>query len=98
MCDNINITEQSNVLRRPHLPHLIALLTRREHVRPYRVSAVLTLQTRFPLDPSLPGLIQKFRTFYPVRIPPGIGLAAGKRSYRVRTCLNVLNSSNSSSR
>ncbi|TIA89283.1 hypothetical protein E3P81_02993 [Wallemia ichthyophaga] len=68
---------------RPHLPYLLALLTRREHVIPFRVSFILTLQARFPLDPSLPALINVFRSYHPTRIPPGIGRAAGKRPYRV---------------
>ena len=68
---------------RPHITQIISLLTRREHVKPFRVNYLINLQSKYPLDPSLPQLITTFKTFYPDKIPQNLGLTAGRRPYKV---------------
>ncbi|GKU01728.1 unnamed protein product [Fusarium langsethiae] len=45
---------------RPNLSHLLALITRRKHVRPFRIQALQTGN-----DPSLIGLLRVFKDYYP---------------------------------
>ncbi|KAG7057566.1 Mis6 domain-containing protein [Colletotrichum scovillei] len=45
---------------RPQLCHLLALITRRKHVRPFRIQAVQTGN-----DPALTGLLRVFKDYYP---------------------------------
>ncbi|KAI0167405.1 Mis6-domain-containing protein [Pestalotiopsis sp. NC0098] len=50
---------------RPQLCHLLALATRRRHVRPYRIQAVLALSRQTGNDPALTGLLRVFKNYYP---------------------------------
>ncbi|ETS80560.1 hypothetical protein PFICI_08089 [Pestalotiopsis fici W106-1] len=50
---------------RPQLCHLLALITRRRHVRPYRIQAVLALSRQTGNDPALTGLLRVFKNYYP---------------------------------
>ncbi|KAI0124258.1 Mis6-domain-containing protein [Xylariales sp. AK1849] len=50
---------------RPRLCHLLALITRRRHVRPYRIQAVLSLSRQTGNDPALTGLLRVFKDYYP---------------------------------
>ncbi|KAM5342585.1 hypothetical protein ACJ41O_013551 [Fusarium nematophilum] len=50
---------------RPHLSHLLALITRRKHVRPFRIQALLGLSRQTGNDPCLVGLLRVFKDYYP---------------------------------
>ncbi|KAK2590051.1 hypothetical protein QQS21_012267 [Conoideocrella luteorostrata] len=50
---------------RPQLAHLLALVTRRRHVRPFRIQALLNLSRQTGNDPSLVGLLRVFKDYYP---------------------------------
>ncbi|KAF9874862.1 hypothetical protein CkaCkLH20_07556 [Colletotrichum karsti] len=50
---------------RPQLCHLLALITRRKHVRPFRIQAVLNLSRNTGNDPALTGLLRVFKDYYP---------------------------------
>ncbi|PNH60528.1 hypothetical protein VD0002_g7125 [Verticillium dahliae] len=50
---------------RPHLCHLLAVITRRKHVRPFRIQAILGLSRRTGHDPALTGLLRIFKDYYP---------------------------------
>ncbi|KAG6142237.1 hypothetical protein E4U28_002767 [Claviceps purpurea] len=50
---------------RPQLAHLLALITRRRHVRPFRIQALLNLSRQTGNDPSLVGLLRVFKDYYP---------------------------------
>ncbi|KAF3021520.1 hypothetical protein E8E14_012214 [Neopestalotiopsis sp. 37M] len=50
---------------RSQLCHLLALITRRRHVRPYRIQAVLALSRQTGNDPALTGLLRVFKNYYP---------------------------------
>ncbi|KAF5025052.1 hypothetical protein F66182_2869 [Fusarium sp. NRRL 66182] len=50
---------------RPHLSHLLALITRRKHVRPFRIQALLNLSRQTGNDPCLIGLLRVFKDYYP---------------------------------
>ncbi|CEI39268.1 unnamed protein product [Fusarium venenatum] len=50
---------------RPNLSHLLALITRRKHVRPFRIQALLNLSRQTGNDPSLIGLLKVFKDYYP---------------------------------
>ncbi|KAL2129135.1 hypothetical protein VTI74DRAFT_8183 [Chaetomium olivicolor] len=50
---------------RPQLCHLLALVTRRKHVRPFRIQAILSLSRQTGGDPSLTGLLRVFKNYYP---------------------------------
>ena len=51
----------------PQLCHLLALITRRRHVRPFRIQALLELSriTAGGGDPSLFGLLRIYKDYYP---------------------------------
>ncbi|KAF7562801.1 hypothetical protein G7046_g1337 [Stylonectria norvegica] len=66
---------------RPHLTHLLALITRRKHVRPFRIQAVLNLSRQTGNDPSLVGLLRVFKDYYPEII---VGEAHPDPSWRER--------------
>ncbi|RGB31764.1 Mis6-domain-containing protein [Rhizophagus diaphanus] len=59
---------------RPFLCHILYLMTRREHVKPYRIRKLIDLRTRFGPEPHLLGLLTLFKDFFPnlvtIRIPP----------------------------
>ncbi|KAI9837149.1 MAG: hypothetical protein M1838_004894 [Thelocarpon superellum] len=60
------------------LCHLLALVTRRKHVRPYRIQALLELRRKMGREPHLLGLIRVYKDYYPDII---VGeTAAGKAS------------------
>ncbi|KAK3365878.1 Mis6-domain-containing protein [Lasiosphaeria ovina] len=50
---------------RPQLCHLLALITRRKHVRPFRIQAILALSRQTGSDPHLTGLLRVFKNYYP---------------------------------
>ncbi|KAI5461204.1 Mis6-domain-containing protein [Mariannaea sp. PMI_226] len=50
---------------RPHLTHLLALITRRKHVRPFRIQSLLNLSRKTGNDPGLIGLLRVFKEYYP---------------------------------
>ncbi|PHH78009.1 hypothetical protein CDD82_3266 [Ophiocordyceps australis] len=50
---------------RPSLAHLLALVTRRKHVRPFRIQALLALSRQTGNDASLVGLLRVFKDYYP---------------------------------
>ncbi|GBB86979.1 hypothetical protein RclHR1_13430003 [Rhizophagus clarus] len=59
---------------RPLLCHILYLMTRREHVKPYRIRKLIDLQTRFGPESHLLGLLTLYKDFFPnlvtIRIPP----------------------------
>ncbi|KAI1823349.1 Mis6-domain-containing protein [Xylaria intraflava] len=50
---------------RTYLCHLLALITRRRHVRPYRIQALLSLSRQTGNDPALTGLLRVYKDYYP---------------------------------
>ncbi|KAK3906525.1 centromere protein I [Staphylotrichum tortipilum] len=50
---------------RPQLCHLLALITRRKHVRPFRIQAILGLSRQTGSDPNLTALLRVFKNYYP---------------------------------
>lgn len=50
---------------RPALSHLLALITRRKHVKPFRIQALLSLTRQTGNDPCLVGLLRVFKDYYP---------------------------------
>ncbi|KAI9158681.1 Centromere protein I [Paramyrothecium foliicola] len=50
---------------RPHLCHLLALITRRKHVQPFRIQLLLNLSRQAGSDPHLIGLLRVFKDYYP---------------------------------
>ncbi|KAI0897907.1 Mis6-domain-containing protein [Annulohypoxylon nitens] len=50
---------------RKQLCHLLALITRRRHVRPYRIQSLLSLSRQTGNDPSVTGLLRVFKDYYP---------------------------------
>ncbi|KAK4212380.1 centromere protein I [Rhypophila decipiens] len=50
---------------RPQLCHLLALVTRRKHVKPFRIQAILALSRQTGNDPPLVGLLRVFKNYYP---------------------------------
>ncbi|KAI1633685.1 Mis6-domain-containing protein [Biscogniauxia mediterranea] len=50
---------------RAQLCHLLALITRRRHVRPYRIQSLLSLSRQTGNDPPLTGLLRVFKDYYP---------------------------------
>ncbi|KAI8291069.1 hypothetical protein K4K60_003096 [Colletotrichum sp. SAR11_57] len=50
---------------RPQLCHLLALITRRKHVRPFRIQLVLNLSRNTGSDPALTGLLRVYKDYYP---------------------------------
>ncbi|KAI1814776.1 Mis6-domain-containing protein [Poronia punctata] len=50
---------------RPYACHLLALITRRRHVRPYRIQSLLLLSRQTGNDPALTGLLRVYKDYYP---------------------------------
>ncbi|CAK7236286.1 hypothetical protein SBRCBS47491_009586 [Sporothrix bragantina] len=50
---------------RPQLCHVLVLITRRKHVRPFRIQATLGLARQIGHDPYLVGLLRVFKNYYP---------------------------------
>ncbi|OAA66085.1 Mis6 domain-containing protein [Cordyceps fumosorosea ARSEF 2679] len=50
---------------RPQLAHLLALITRRKHVRPFRIQNLLNLSRQTGNDPTLVGLLRVYKDYYP---------------------------------
>ncbi|KAL7797572.1 Mis6 domain-containing protein [Trichoderma ceciliae] len=50
---------------RPNVCHLLALITRRKNVRPFRIQALLKLSRQTANDPYLIGLLRVFKDYYP---------------------------------
>ncbi|KAI9885482.1 MAG: hsp70 nucleotide exchange factor fes1 [Watsoniomyces obsoletus] len=51
-------------IRKP-LCHLLATITRRKHVRPFRIQMLLELSRKASNEPSLMGLIRVYKNYYP---------------------------------
>ncbi|KAI5862882.1 Mis6-domain-containing protein [Durotheca rogersii] len=51
-------------IRKP-LCHLLALITRRRHVRPYRIQSLLAVSRQTGNDPAVTGLLRVFKDYYP---------------------------------
>ncbi|KAI1391110.1 Mis6-domain-containing protein [Hypoxylon trugodes] len=50
---------------RKQLCHLLALITRRRHVRPHRIQSLLSLSRQTGNDPVVTGLLRVFKDYYP---------------------------------
>ncbi|TGJ76602.1 hypothetical protein E0Z10_g10855 [Xylaria hypoxylon] len=50
---------------RTHACHLLALVTRRRHVRPHRIQALLLLSRQTGNEPALTGLLRVYKDYYP---------------------------------
>ncbi|KAI0119997.1 Mis6-domain-containing protein [Nemania sp. FL0031] len=50
---------------RTYACHLLALITRRRHVRPHRIQALLSLSRQTGNDPALIGLLRVYKDYYP---------------------------------
>ncbi|KAI1365357.1 Mis6-domain-containing protein [Xylaria arbuscula] len=50
---------------RTYVCHLLALITRRRHVRPHRIQALLLLSRQTGNDPALTGLLRVYKDYYP---------------------------------
>ncbi|KFA78551.1 hypothetical protein S40288_01449 [Stachybotrys chartarum IBT 40288] len=50
---------------RSQLCHLLALITRRKHVKPFRIQALMDLSRKTGNDPSIVGLLRVFKDYYP---------------------------------
>ncbi|KAI1754469.1 Mis6-domain-containing protein [Xylaria castorea] len=50
---------------RTYACHLLALITRRRHVRPHRIQTLLLLSRQTGSDPSLTGLLRVYKDYYP---------------------------------
>ncbi|KAH8149893.1 uncharacterized protein LAJ45_06045 [Morchella importuna] len=50
---------------RSHLCHLLSLLTRRKHVKPFRIQALLEFKRNLGNEQPLNGLLQVFKDYYP---------------------------------
>ncbi|KAI0490780.1 Mis6-domain-containing protein [Xylaria cf. heliscus] len=50
---------------RTYACHLLALITRRRHVRPHRIQTLLLLSRQTGSDPSLVGLLRVYKDYYP---------------------------------
>ncbi|KAF8457165.1 Mis6-domain-containing protein [Terfezia claveryi] len=59
---------------RTHICHLLSLLTRRKHVKPFRIQALLELKRIVGNEQPLLGLLQIYKDYYPdvivERLPP----------------------------
>ncbi|KAI1201038.1 Mis6-domain-containing protein [Nemania serpens] len=50
---------------RTYACHLLALITRRRHVRPHRIQTLLLLSRQTGNDPALTGLLRVYKDYYP---------------------------------
>lgn len=50
---------------RPQLCHILALTTRRKHVRPWRIQALVELSHRTAGEPAVSGLLKVYKEYYP---------------------------------
>lgn len=50
---------------RPSLCQLLAMITRRRHVRPHRIQTLMSLSRQTGSDPALTGLLRVFKDYYP---------------------------------
>ncbi|KXJ93054.1 Mis6-domain-containing protein [Microdochium bolleyi] len=50
---------------RTHVCHILALVTRRRHVRPHRIQSLLALARQTANDPALTGLLRVYKNYYP---------------------------------
>ncbi|KAH8683370.1 Mis6-domain-containing protein [Tricladium varicosporioides] len=50
---------------RPPLCHILSLITRRKHVRPYRIQILMELTRQAGNEPPLVGLMRVFKDYYP---------------------------------
>ncbi|KAK6610624.1 hypothetical protein H4I96_02222 [Botrytis cinerea] len=50
---------------RSHLCHVLSLITRRKHVRPFRIQALMQWTRKAGHDPALVGLMRVYKDYYP---------------------------------
>ncbi|KAG4437158.1 hypothetical protein IFR05_007360 [Cadophora sp. M221] len=50
---------------RPQLCHVISLITRRKHVRPFRIQALMELSRQGGYEPPVVGLMRVYKDYYP---------------------------------
>ncbi|KAH7033208.1 Mis6-domain-containing protein [Microdochium trichocladiopsis] len=50
---------------RTHICHILALITRRRHVRPHRIQSLLSLARQTGNDQALTGLLRVYKNYYP---------------------------------
>ncbi|KAH8600869.1 Mis6 domain-containing protein [Bisporella sp. PMI_857] len=50
---------------KPQLCHILSLITRRKHVRPFRIQALMELTRQAGNEPPLVGLMRVFKDYYP---------------------------------
>ncbi|TQS37680.1 hypothetical protein Golomagni_01837 [Golovinomyces magnicellulatus] len=50
---------------RPQLCHLLSIITRRKHIRPYRIQLLLELERQNGNEQALTGLLKVFKHFFP---------------------------------
>lgn len=50
---------------RPQLCHVLSLITRRKHVRPFRIQALMELMRQGGNEPPLVGLMRVYKDYYP---------------------------------
>ncbi|KAL5604201.1 hypothetical protein BROUX41_002182 [Berkeleyomyces rouxiae] len=50
---------------RPYLCHLLAVITRRKHVRPFRIQYLMDLSLKLGSDSSVIGLLRVYKNYYP---------------------------------
>lgn len=50
---------------RPHVCHLLFLLTRREHVKPFRIQRLMSMQRSLGAEPCILGLLRVYKDYYP---------------------------------
>lgn len=62
---------------RPQLCHILALITQRKHVRPYRIQVLMELMRQAGNQPPLVGLLRVYKDYYPDVI---VGNTAGRAS------------------
>ncbi|PWN39327.1 hypothetical protein IE81DRAFT_34415 [Ceraceosorus guamensis] len=66
---------------RPHLCALLSALTRRAHVKPYRITKLQALRALHPTDVALASLLATYGTFVPsllfASLPPSVALSGG---------------------
>ncbi|KAI9756969.1 MAG: hypothetical protein M4579_003627 [Chaenotheca gracillima] len=68
-----------NITLRPLLCQILALITRRKHVRPFRIQMLLELQHNVGDEPPLIGLVRVYKDYHPdVVVSDGF---PGRRSY-----------------
>lgn len=74
---------------RPALSHLLALITRRKHVKPFRIQALLSLTRQTGNDPCLVGLLRVFKDYYP-EVIVGEAIRGKSSAFKVNMCCSFM--------